>query len=93
MDLMTETFTPWGAGRMEPYAATVAVPQIPPAIDPETQIAVIVDAHGRTVEMAGHGTSTSGLTPTTTTPGDGSGPGGATDADSQESYDQDKSSG
>ena len=88
---MTQTSTPWGTSRMEPYAATVAVPQFTPVIDPDTQIAVIVDEYGRTVELGGHGTSTSGLTPTTTTPGDGSGPGGATDSDSAESYDQDQS--
>ncbi|WP_229928942.1 putative ATP-grasp-modified RiPP [Kitasatospora xanthocidica] len=78
---------------MGPYAATSTVPRHAPVIDPETQIAVIVDEYGRTVELGGHGTSTSGLTPTTTTPGDGAGPGGATDADSTESYDQDQSSG
>ncbi|MEV8330360.1 putative ATP-grasp-modified RiPP [Streptomyces niveus] len=60
---------------------------------PDTQIALIEDERGRAVELGSHGTSTSGLTPTTTTPGDGSGPGGATDADSTESYDQDRSSG
>lgn len=88
---MTQTSAPWGTGRMGPYSATVTVPRFAPVIDPETQIAVIMDEQGRTVEMGGHGTGTSGLTPTTTTPGDGSGPGGATDADSTESYDQDQS--
>jgi putative ATP-grasp target RiPP len=78
---------------MGPYTATTAVPSYPPVIDPETQIAMIVDDHGRTVELSRHGTSTSGVTPTTTTPGDGAGPGGATDSDSTESYDQDQSSG
>ncbi|WP_406138770.1 putative ATP-grasp-modified RiPP [Streptomyces sp. NBC_01089] len=90
---MTQMLTPWGTGRMMPYAATVAVPHFTPVIDAGTQIAAIVDGHGRTVELGGHGTSTSGLTPTATTPGDGSGPGGATDTDSHESYDQDRSSG
>ncbi|MEV7283726.1 putative ATP-grasp-modified RiPP [Streptomyces sp. NPDC093252] len=89
---MTETPAPWGTLRMRPYAATTEVPRCTPVIDPETQIAVIVNEYGRTVELGAHGTSTSGLTPTTTTPGDGSGPGGATDADSTESYDQDESS-
>ncbi|MFJ6573117.1 putative ATP-grasp-modified RiPP [Streptomyces sp. NPDC091292] len=88
---MTQTHTPWGTGRMEPYAATATVPQVTPVIDPETQIAVILDEHGRRVDLGGHGTSTSGVTPTATNPGDGSGPGGATDADSTESYDQDES--
>ncbi|MBC3982473.1 putative ATP-grasp-modified RiPP [Streptomyces sp. AC563] len=89
---MTQTPPPWGTQRMGPYAATTSVPQYTPVIDPETQIAVIVDEHGRTVELGSHGTSTSGLTPTTTAPGDGAGPGAATDADSTESYDQDQSS-
>ncbi|MFD7719137.1 putative ATP-grasp-modified RiPP [Streptomyces sp. NPDC059814] len=78
---------------MGPYTATVTVPEFTPVIDPETQIAVIVDEYGRTVRMGEHGTGTSGLTRTTTTPGDGSGPDGATDTDSHESYDQDQSPG
>ncbi|RMI44311.1 putative ATP-grasp-modified RiPP [Streptomyces triticirhizae] len=90
---MTRTPAPWGTLRMEPYAATTTTPQYTPVIDPGTQIAVIVDEQGRTVELGSHGTSTSGLTPTTTSPGDGAGPGVATDADSTESYDQDQSSG
>ncbi|MFE4611576.1 putative ATP-grasp-modified RiPP [Streptomyces niveus] len=90
---MTQTPAPWGTRRMGSYAATTTVPQYRPVIDPGTQIAVIVDARGRTVELGNHGTSTSGLTPTSTAPGDGSGPGGATDSDSTESYDQDRSSG
>ncbi|MFJ8472139.1 putative ATP-grasp-modified RiPP [Kitasatospora sp. NPDC094011] len=85
------TTAPWGTTRMGPFTATVPVPQYTPVIDPDTQIAVIVDEHGRTVELGGHGTSTSGLTPTTTTP-DGN-PGAPTDADSTESYDQDQSNG
>lgn len=88
---MTQTTVPWGTGRMEPYPAAVAVPAFTPVIDPETQIAVIVDNQGRTVELAGHGTSTSGVTPTETSPGDGAAPGGPTDSDSTESYDQDQS--
>ncbi|MEV8415390.1 putative ATP-grasp-modified RiPP [Streptomyces niveus] len=88
---MTQTYAPWGTRRMGPYAAATTVPRYTPVIDPGTQIAVIVDGHGRTVELGNHGTSTSGLTPTSTTPGDGSGPGGATDSDSTESYDQDQS--
>ncbi|MFE6765391.1 putative ATP-grasp-modified RiPP [Streptomyces sp. NPDC057689] len=78
---------------MGPYADGDEVQAYVPVIDPETQIAIIVDERGRTVELGSHGTSTSGLTPTATSPGDGSGPGGASDADSTESYDQDQSSG
>lgn len=88
---MTRQTAPWGTGRMEPYAATAAVPTFTPVIDPETQIAVIVNDQGRTVELGGHGTSTSGVTPTQTAPGDGAAPGGPTDSDSTESYDQDQS--
>ncbi|MFH8381965.1 putative ATP-grasp-modified RiPP [Kitasatospora sp. NPDC018058] len=87
------TTAPWGTTRMGPYPESSPIPALTPVIDPETQVAVFVDEHGRTVEMGAHGTSTSGLTPTTTSPGDGAGPGGATDADSTESYDQDQSSG
>ena len=86
---MEDILVPWGIGRMGPFAAITALPALTPVIDPETQIAIIVDENGRTVELGTHGTSTSGLTPTSTTPGDGAGPGGATDADSTESYDQD----
>ncbi|GGZ13848.1 putative ATP-grasp-modified RiPP [Streptomyces nitrosporeus] len=89
---MTHTPAPWGTRRMGPYVATATVPEYTPVIGPETQIAVVVDEDGRTVEWGSHGTSTSGLTPTTTMPGDGSGPGGATDTDSTESYDQDQNS-
>ncbi|WP_316529558.1 putative ATP-grasp-modified RiPP [Kitasatospora brasiliensis] len=81
---------PWGTTRMEPFAATVPVPQFTPVIDPETQVAVFVDERGRTVDMGGHGTSTPGLTPTQTTP-DGN-PKSPTDVDTTESYDQDQSS-
>ncbi|WP_031065569.1 putative ATP-grasp-modified RiPP [Streptomyces sp. NRRL WC-3742] len=88
---MTRTPAPWGISRMGPYAATTTLPAFTPVIDPETQIAVIVDENGRTVELGSHGTSTSGVTPTQTGP-DGQ-PGAPTDADSYESYDQDQSSG
>ncbi|MGA5819497.1 putative ATP-grasp-modified RiPP [Kitasatospora sp. NPDC094028] len=89
---MTQTPAPWGTSRMEPYPSTATLPAFTPVIDPETQIAVIVDEHGRTVELGSHGTSTSGVTPTQTSPGDGAKPGGATDSDVTESYDQDQSS-
>lgn len=91
MSTMTHTPAPWGTSRMGPYEDTVAVPQFAPVLDTDTQIALVVDESGRTVELGGHGTSTSGLTPTHTTPGDGAAPGGATDSDSTESYDQDQS--
>ncbi|WP_329365964.1 putative ATP-grasp-modified RiPP [Streptomyces sp. NBC_00669] len=88
---MTQKTAPWGVGRMELYATAAAVPAFTPLIDPETQIAMIVDEEGRTVELGDHGTSTSGVTPTSTTPGDGAGPSGPTDSDVTESYDQDQS--
>ncbi|MET8539944.1 putative ATP-grasp-modified RiPP [Kitasatospora sp. NPDC004799] len=90
---MTRTPVPWGISRMGPYATTATLPAYTPVIDPETQIAVIVDESGRTVELGSHGTSTSGVTPTHTSPGDGAKPGGATDSDVTETYDQDQSSG
>ncbi|MGW1176077.1 putative ATP-grasp-modified RiPP [Kitasatospora sp. NPDC002543] len=90
---MTQTPKPWGIGRMGPYPATATLPAFTPVIDPKSQIAVIVDENGRTVELGSHGTSTSGVTPTHTSPGDGASPGGATDSDVTESYDQDQSSG
>jgi putative ATP-grasp target RiPP len=76
---------------MAPYESTPAVPAATVLIDPGTQVAVIVDDMGRTVELGKHGTSTSGVTPTQTSPGDGAGPGGSTDSDTTESYDQDES--
>ncbi|MFF0388067.1 putative ATP-grasp-modified RiPP [Kitasatospora sp. NPDC004615] len=80
---------------MEPYAPTVAVPQYTPVIDPKTQIAVIVDEHGRTVEMGAHGTSTNTSTPTSTGGGDGQSGGQAapTDLDSMQANDQDQGTG
>ncbi|MFJ8404114.1 putative ATP-grasp-modified RiPP [Streptomyces microflavus] len=91
MSTTTQTPAPWGTGRMGPYEVDPAVPQLTPVLDPGTQVALVLDGHGRTVEMGGHGTSTSGLTPTQTTPGDGSVPDGANDSDATESYDQDQS--
>ncbi|MEV6976906.1 putative ATP-grasp-modified RiPP [Kitasatospora sp. NPDC093806] len=87
---MDTTTPPWGTTRMAPFAATAVVPEYAPVIDPDTQVAVWIDDQGRTVEMGGHGTSTSGVTPTSTTP-DGQ-PGSPSDVDSTESYDQDQSS-
>lgn len=88
---MTCTPPPWGTTRMAPYASTPVNPATTAVIDPATQVALIVDGAGRTVEAGKHGTSTSGVTPTQTNPGDGAGPGGATDSDTTESYDQDES--
>jgi putative ATP-grasp target RiPP len=88
---MNRTIPPWGTTRMAPYTNTAVLPSVVAVIDPDTQIAVVVDDAGRTVELGKHGTSTSGVTPTQTAPGDGAGPGGSTDSDSTESYDQDES--
>ncbi|MGW6373089.1 putative ATP-grasp-modified RiPP, partial [Streptomyces niveus] len=46
---MMQTSAPWGTRRMGPYAGAITVPRYAPVIDPGTQIAVIVDARGRTV--------------------------------------------
>ncbi|MGW6310569.1 putative ATP-grasp-modified RiPP, partial [Streptomyces niveus] len=46
---MTQTPAPWGTRRMGSYAGAITVPRYAPVIDPGTQIAVIVDARGRTV--------------------------------------------
>ncbi|WP_368662685.1 putative ATP-grasp-modified RiPP [Kitasatospora sp. NA04385] len=43
------TTAPWGTTRMAPYAPSTPVPQFIPVIGPETQIAVLVNEHGRTV--------------------------------------------
>ncbi|MBP3079157.1 hypothetical protein WP39_17320 [Streptomyces sp. 604F] len=83
---MSRTTAPRGTSRMRPYVAAVPVPQTMPTIDPKTQMALVVGEDGRTVELAGHGPRTSGLTLTTTMPGDGAGPGGSADADRTESY-------
>ncbi|MFD0265431.1 putative ATP-grasp-modified RiPP [Streptomyces sp. NPDC127106] len=53
---------PWGITRMAPYAETRPVPLLTAVIDPETQIAVVIDEHGRAVELhhqTGSGTSSS----------------------------------
>ncbi|GAA3135159.1 hypothetical protein GCM10017687_59380 [Streptomyces echinatus] len=69
---------PWGTTRMAPYAETVSVPMSTPVIDPETQIAVVIDDHGRTVELHNHQTS--------------SGTSSSTSTSSADSYDSDDSS-
>ncbi|WP_030248369.1 MULTISPECIES: putative ATP-grasp-modified RiPP [unclassified Streptomyces] len=53
---------PWGITRMAPYAETRTVPRLTAVIDPETQIAVVIDEHGRALELyhqTGSGTSSS----------------------------------
>ncbi|RAJ40456.1 putative ATP-grasp target RiPP [Kitasatospora sp. SolWspMP-SS2h] len=89
------TTTPWGTTRMAPYAPSAAVPQFTPVIDPETQIAVIVDEHGRTVELGAHGTGTNTSSPTSTGGGDGQsgGQSAPTDTDSIQANDQDQGTG
>ncbi|MDX3231518.1 putative ATP-grasp-modified RiPP [Streptomyces sp. ME19-01-6] len=69
---------PWGTTRMAPYAETGTVPLRTPVIDPETQIAVVIDEHGRTVELHNHQTSSSTSNSTSTS--------------SADSYDSDSSS-
>lgn len=88
---MITTAQPWGLSRSAPYPNVAELPFARVEIDAATQTARYLDPSGRPITMGGHGTSTSGVTPTQTTPGDGSGPGGATDSDSHESYDQDES--
>ncbi|MFE6847359.1 putative ATP-grasp-modified RiPP [Streptomyces sp. NPDC057686] len=55
---------PWGVTRMAPYAETDPAPLLTPVIDPETQIAVIIDEHGRTVQLGDHLVSNSRSTST-----------------------------
>ncbi|MFH9863589.1 putative ATP-grasp-modified RiPP [Streptomyces sp. NPDC017202] len=59
---------PWGTTRMAPYAETEPVALITPAIDPQTQVARVVDEHGLMVELHDHhtGSSTSSSTSTST---------------------------
>ncbi|MFJ7274016.1 putative ATP-grasp-modified RiPP [Kitasatospora sp. NPDC098663] len=89
------TTAPWGTTRMEPYPESSPIPALTPVIDPETQVAVFVDEHGRTVELGAHGTSTETSTPTSTGGGDGqSGQQNApTDMDSMPANDQDQGTG
>ncbi|MCC0093663.1 MULTISPECIES: putative ATP-grasp-modified RiPP [Streptomyces] len=69
---------PWGTTRMAPYAETAPVPPYVPVIDPETQIAVVVDAHGHTAGL--HNSQTSSSTS------------GSTSTSSADSYDSDDTS-
>lgn len=49
---------------MAPYAEKNLAPQLTPVIDPETQIAVVIDEHGRTVQLGDH---LAGLSPMNST--------------------------
>ncbi|GLW53988.1 putative ATP-grasp-modified RiPP [Kitasatospora phosalacinea] len=82
--------TPWGLTRMGSYSdtGTGTVPLLVPVLDPETQVAVLIDEHGRTVELGEHGTSTNTSTTTQTGSADGQNPGGS-DQDSVPANDQD----
>lgn len=68
---------PWGVTRMAPYAETGPVPPLTAVIDPETQIAVVIDEHGQAIEFH-HQT--------------GSGTSGSTSTSCADSYDSDSSS-
>ncbi|MEU2064773.1 putative ATP-grasp-modified RiPP [Streptomyces sp. NPDC013455] len=68
---------PWGITRMAPYAETRPVPPLTTVIDPETQIAVVIDDQGQAVELH-HQT--------------GSGTSGSTSTSCADSYDSDSSS-
>lgn len=60
----------WGTTRMAPYAETDSVPAQIPVIDPETQIAVVIDEYGGTVGLDNHHTSSSTSSQTSTGGGD-----------------------
>ncbi|WP_328929943.1 putative ATP-grasp-modified RiPP [Streptomyces sp. NBC_00190] len=85
---------PWGITRMAPYAETDPTPLLTPVIDPETQIAVIIDEHGRTVQLGDHlvsissskSTSTSSSTNSSTST---SGYEGSSDSDDNSDSDSD----
>ncbi|MFE2548150.1 putative ATP-grasp-modified RiPP [Streptomyces sp. NPDC059355] len=74
---------PWGTTRMAPYAETAPVPSYVPVIDPETQIAFVVDEHGRTVELHDSRTSSSTSNSTSTSSAD------SYDSDDSSDSDQD----
>jgi putative ATP-grasp target RiPP len=61
---------PWGTTRMAPYAETGTVSLRTPVIDPATQIAVVIDEHGRTAELHNHQTSSSTSSSTSTSSAD-----------------------
>lgn len=84
---------PWGTTRMAPYAEDNPAPLLTPVIDPETQIAVVVDEQGRTVQLGEHlagispenSTSTSSSTNNSTST---SGYEGSSDSDDNSDSDQ-----
>ena len=73
---------PWGITRMAPYAETGAVPPRTLVIDPETQIACLVDEHGRTVELHSHQTGSGTSSSTSTSTADSYDSDNASDSDS-----------
>ncbi|MFE3205723.1 putative ATP-grasp-modified RiPP [Embleya sp. NPDC059237] len=79
---------PWGTTRMAPYAETDRVPLLTPVVDPETQIAVIIDEYGRTVELGNHLTISSPSNSTSTN----SSTQNSTSTSGPDSYDSDNNS-
>ncbi|MFJ8443733.1 putative ATP-grasp-modified RiPP [Kitasatospora griseola] len=79
---------PWGTTFMAPYAETDLVPVLTPVIDPETQIAVIIDENGRAVELGDHLTVISPANSTSTT----SSTQNSTSTSGSDSYDSDNTS-
>ncbi|MET9882585.1 putative ATP-grasp-modified RiPP [Streptomyces sp. NPDC006430] len=76
---------PWGSSRLAPYAATMQLPHASVTIDPNTQLGIFRDRHGRVVEMGKHGTSSATGTTTSTSPDGGQGTGDqGSDQDSQQ---------
>lgn len=76
---------PWGSSRLSPYTSTVQLPHASVTIDPDTQLGVRRDQHGRVVEMGQHGTSSGTGTTTSTSPDGGQGTGDqGSDQDSQQ---------
>lgn len=76
---------PWGSSRLAPYPATVQLPHASVTIDPNTQLGIFRDRHGRVVEMGKHGTSSATGTTTSTSPDGGQGTGDqGSDQDSQQ---------
>ncbi|MEV6734159.1 MULTISPECIES: putative ATP-grasp-modified RiPP [unclassified Streptomyces] len=85
---------PWGTTRMAPYAETAPIPSLTPVIDRETQTAVIIDGHGRTITLGdrlasfnpSNSTSTSSSTNNSTST---SGYEGSSDSDDNSDSDSD----
>ncbi|MEU7067276.1 putative ATP-grasp-modified RiPP [Streptomyces sp. NPDC046161] len=81
---------PWGTTRMAPYAETDVVPLLTPVIDPDTQVAVITDECGRTVELGDHLAANSLSNSTSTTVS--SSTQNSTSTSGPDSYDSDSNS-